>query len=389
MSAPTRTTKRPKRQATSTPRHPFDVVLYAPWAGPLLTTAPAPPTGGAETQLVLLARALAKQNIRVCLVSYPTDGPLPTEFDGVVVRVQRRIVSRLRLAQGLISLLSLIRTLGPLRSRVIVQRSAGPETGCVALLARALGRRFVYSSANVVDFEYERLEGVRRRVRLFHMGVRLAHEVVVQTLEQVGMCERRFGRTPTVIKSIAEPAEPRVVRPEAFLWIGRMAAYKRPEAFLRLASDVPEAQFWMIGNAAGGVGRELADEVEALAEHLPNLKLLAPRPRDRLPELIERSVAMVNTGDFEGMPNIFLESWARGVPALSLTHDPDGVIRREGLGRFADGSRTRFAEYARELWRTRHDQDLLASRCRAYVHREHSPVAVAQQWIDALRLAEG
>ena len=60
-------------------------------------------------------------------------------------------------------------------------------------------------------------------------------------------------------------------------------------------------------------------------------------PRGRVLELIDRSRAVVLTSRHEGMPNVFLEAWARGVPVLSLHFDPDGKIAKEGLGLCAEG----------------------------------------------------
>jgi glycosyltransferase involved in cell wall biosynthesis len=272
---------------------------------------------------------------------------------------------------------------------VFVQRAAGPTTGAVALLARAKRSRFVYSSANVVDFAFERLERSSSRLWLFHLGVKLASAIVVQTQEQVDMCRRRFGRDPMLIKSIAEPAPAGEVDPRAFLWVGRAADYKRPEAFIDLAAAVPEARFWMVLVTAGEQDKELARKIVQRCRGVPNVELLEPRPRTELMQLIDCAVAMVNTAEYEGMPNVYLESWARGVPALSLLHDPDGVIERESIGMFADGSPERFAAQARQLWHTRRNQSELRRRCRDYVAREHTPDHVVDRWMEALGLHRG
>jgi glycosyltransferase involved in cell wall biosynthesis len=188
-----------------------------------------------------------------------------------------------------------------------------------------------------------------------------------------------------MIKSIGEPAEAQLSRPEAFLWIGWLHPYKRPLEFVELARAVPEARFWMVGvPESGEQGRELAAAVARAAETVPNLTLLAPRPRSEIGSLIDRAVAVVSTSLTEGMPNVFLEAWARGVPALALAHDPDGVLERERLGGCAHGSPNRMVELAREVWESREERHEQSARCRAYVASEHSLEHVADGWVAAL-----
>ena len=90
---------------------------------------------------------------------------------------------------------------------------------------------------------------------------------------------------------------------------------------------------------------------------------------------------MVSTSLSEGMPNVFLEGWSRGVPALALAHDPDGVIERERVWAASPAAPTaRMAGLARELWEGRGERAELAARCRGYVEREHAPASVADRW---------
>ena len=366
---------------------PADVTFFAPWIGPLLAAQPGASAGGAETQMLMLARGLADRGVRPALVVFARDGvdasPEVQGIDVVEIPKPRWEFGPLRLLDRLWAVLS---TVWRLRSPVLVQRIAGPETGLLALVSKLRRRRFVYSSASVVDFDFARLRPGRLKLLLFHLGVRLADAVVVQTPEQVELCRARFGRTPAMIKSVAEPAPRRERRPEAFLWIGRTDWYKRPDKFVELARALPHACFRMVAMPMNEQGTARIGELGQAAAELPNLELLPPRPRAELMELIETAVAIVNTSDYEGMPNVFLEGWARGVPALALTHDPDGVIEREGLGGYAAGSAARLVELASELWEGRGDQTALTARCRDYIEREHSVDAVVERWLEALEV---
>jgi glycosyltransferase involved in cell wall biosynthesis len=364
----------------------YDIAFYVPWIGPLLASSPARPTGGAETQIFLLARGLARRGSRVCLLVFDIPGvPIPLSVDGVDVSVRPPYKSHQSLGK-LRESLSLIRTVMGADADLIVTRSAGPHVGLVGIAAKLRGQRFVFSSANVSDFRFPQLEAKWSNRELFRLGIRLADEIVVQTTEQIELCEERFRRTPVLIKSIAETARQWEVEPQTFLWVGRLVWYKRPLAFIELARRLPEARFSMVGVPVphAGDGTEFVEQIVSAAEAVPNLELLAPRPRRDLLELFDRAVAVVNTADFEGMPNVFLEGWAQGVPALALSHDPDGVIEAYGLGAFAHGSLEELEEHAMSLWRNRGSRAALAERCRQYVRDHHSPDAVSAQWQEAL-----
>lgn len=370
-----------------TRRDRFDVVFYVPWIAALLAPGRDLPRGGAETQIHLLATELARRGWRVCAVAYQTPEGLPERAGDIHVAPRAplrttRVRGPLGQAWEIATTWHLVRRLD---APVFVQRGTGIDTGIVGAAVRARRRRFVYSSANTIDFDYAKVDR-RRTVALFHFGVRIASAIVVQTREQVEMCRERFARTPFHIPSIAEPADTRSGTPEAFLWVGKLASYKGPLRYVDLARAMPDATFWMVGVPSEKDSAEFAREVERAAEELPNLHLLAPRPRRDLLELYDRAVAVVSTSDYEGMPNVFLEGWARGVPALAFSHDPDDVIATDDLGGVAGGSSARLAELAQQLWTQRHDSAALTDSCRAYVEREHSARAVADRWEVALGL---
>lgn len=363
-----------------------DVAFYAPWAGPNLTASEAP-SGGAEVQVLHLARGLAARDRDVAVITQAVPG-LPSTVDGVEIVAQPRPQLRPTILRRIALLATTAYVLLRTSAHAVVQRSSGATTGLVGLATTLTRTRFVFSSASTVDFSFEDLGHNRATNALYHLGVRLADAIVVQTDEQAVLCRKRFGREPVVIRSVAEPADgPRdSARSQGFLWIGRLTSYKNPEAYLDLAAAVPEAPFTMVCVPADEAGAAVLAKLEVRAASIPNLTLLGPQSRPAILERIADATAVVSTSVFEGMPNTLIEGWARGIPSLTLSHDPDGVIEREGLGTCAAGDAELLAAKARELWADRASGGPLRTHCRDYARRVHHPDAVLAQWEQVLRV---
>jgi glycosyltransferase involved in cell wall biosynthesis len=368
-----------------------DVVFYVPAVGLLLSLDNPRPAGGAETQCLAIATALAERGYRVGLIAYGPQRSLPAHHSGIRVVARPPYRKRGRFVGKLTELVCIWWALWRAPADAIVTRCAGEQVGLVALYARATGRRMVFSTASDVDFDSARVLHRRRERFLYRLGVRLCSAIIVQTNEQRHLCLQTFGRDSVAINSVATPAEAQITEPEAFLWVGRITTYKRPLDYVKLAKRLPTARFWMIAvpGPSSPANDALADQLAVAAADVPNLEILPPRTHAELGNLLDRAVAAVNTSDFEGMPNVLLEGWARGVPALALHHDPGGVITRHQLGAFAHHSADAFVELADMFWLKRRERHDISSRCRAYVDREHSAAAVSRRWEVVLGLPPG
>jgi glycosyltransferase involved in cell wall biosynthesis len=361
----------------------YDVVFYAPGIASIVSTHRPLSPGGAETQVLMLAAALARRGARVAIVTYGSACELPLVVDGVDIHVRPRPKRGCGLVGKVRETFLIWRSLWTVPSKTIVFRCAGVDLGVIALYARLARRRLVFASASIMDFDYRELEPNRLYRLVYDLGARLADSIVVQTEEQVAPCQAAFRRRPVVIKSIRPTASPQRGIPLAFLWVGRLVSYKRPLEYVALARALPDAKFWMVGvpTPHQESDRLLARTVLEQARRVPNLEVMSPRPHKELQSLMARAVASVNTGEFEGMPNVLLEAWSRGVPALVLSYDPDGVVRNHDLGLLAHGSREKFATLASELWTTRNNRADISQRCRTYIRTNHAPEIVANQWL--------
>lgn len=361
-----------------------DVAIYSPFAAGLYERRQGN-AGGAERQMTFLARALADRGHRVAHIVYDVSDPsLPPGHLTLVPRgthLQRRGT-----AGAMLEGLRICRALWAADAAVTVVRTGTAAVGLTALFCRLRGRRLIFSSASTADFTFETASSRRLRRALYRLGVRLADVVVLQSQEQVELAGAAFPTLRRVVRipSFAEPAGVTATEPEFFLWLGRVITYKQPERFVELARALPQARFCMLAVPDSSADGRLLAGLREAARELPNLEVLGACPYGQTMELIGRSVAVVNTSSFEGMPNVFLESWMRGVPVLSLQVDPDDIISQHGLGVAADGSWKRFEAGAVELWDTRGRREELSDHVRTYVEAVHSPRSVAARWSELI-----
>ena len=355
-----------------------DVAIYMPQAKGLYERGIGR-GGGAERQTHLLARALSEAGLDVAHIVFPIRNPVPSPHPRLAV-VQRAPQGRRLLDEPRRVWQALARA----SARTYVVRTATPALGVTGLFCRVHRCRLIFASANDGDFTFETIHP--RSLPLYKLGVRLADAVVVQSATQVDLTRRVFPRVKRVeeIPSFVDVSTPAAARnPQAFLWIGRIVEYKQPMRYLDLAAALPEARFRMI-QVVHDAPRGMQEAIRARAADLANVELLEARSHEATMEQVRAAIGIVNTSRVEGMPNVFLEAWSNGVPVIALQCDPDGRIKRHGLGIAADGSWDRFVEGARKMWNQRADLSRYKQAAGDYLANTHGKLAVTSRWVEVI-----
>lgn len=337
--------------------------------------------------MALLALSLATTGHRVAHIVHEVKDPVPLASPNLELLYREPYTTNQKLVGRVLETKRIWRALRRADPKVLIVRTGTPVVGIAALFCRLRRRRLIFSSANNSDFTLETLGDRWYRRPTYSLGVRLADVVVVQSKDQLELARGAFPSLKEVvhIPSFAEtvpPGESGKGAPDAFLWIGRLVDYKQPLRYVELARVLPDARFVMIP-VADETNSALSEQLREAARQTPNLEILKPMPHERTMELVEDAVAIVNTSRLEGMPNVFLEAWARGVPVLTLQFDPDDVVKERGLGISAGGSWERFVEGACELLADRSNRHELSSRTRAYIDEVHS-TGVGARWSDLI-----
>jgi glycosyltransferase involved in cell wall biosynthesis len=117
--------------------------------------------------------------------------------------------------------------------------------------------------------------------------------------------------------------------------VGTLTVFKGSENLYQLAKVLDnKIQLIVVGEACDRKSRIIFEKLK----EFPNIRMMGKLDHEKTMQLIANADALINTSIYEGFPNIFLESWATGVPVISLSVNPGDVINTYSLGICCDNN---------------------------------------------------
>jgi glycosyltransferase involved in cell wall biosynthesis len=212
------------------------------------------------------------------------------------------------------------------------------------------------------------------------------HEVAVLTVQR----EDFLGRAPVVRQRVvrnlvsAERASFSWPRPYA-AWVANLKRRKRPELLPVIAERLAPHGVDLL--VAGAVQDERYRGLLARERVPPNLHDLGVLDQEQVNGLLAGARFVAMTSEEEGFSNVLIHAWWSGVPTISLEHDPDALIVREGLGHAADGDLDTFLAAVERFATDPEDAHAAGSRAAALARRMFDRGANLSALEDALALA--
>jgi glycosyltransferase involved in cell wall biosynthesis len=294
----------------------------------------------------------------------------------------------------------LYRALRRIAPHALYQRVACGYTGICAWYARRHGAHLTWHVASDSDVIPRHLVSGRNPLRSalekrsVEYGIRNAEHIVAQTQRQAELLHENYGRKVDLVIPNFHPLPEETINkdpPLAVIWIANFKPLKQPEVFVRLAAslrDLKDVRFVMVGAPATGTGdRQWNQTLMANIQSTPNLEYRGQQSQREVNELLAHSHIYVNTSEFEGFANTFIQAWMRDVAVVSLHVNPDGVLDRERVGIHA-GSEEELTHAVRRLIDDTALRADYVARGRLYATQSHS-IKNAQrlvQLIDAGRV---
>ena len=327
--------------------------------------------GGESVQQTLLARALVRRGREVSMVTADCGQPDAAVWDGICVYKAYRPAAGIPLLRFLHPRgTGLWSALARANAQLYYTSCAGMHVGLLASFCARHGRRLVFRCASDSDCDPARFLIRYARDRwLYRYGLRRADVILVQNSAQARSLARHFKLPSRFAGMLVEALPPAAVRDVDVLWVGNIRRAKRPERVLALAAQLPGAMVHIVG---GPVPAEAAfyERIRRDAARHSNITFHGPLSYREANAMYGRARLLVNTSEVEGFPNAYLQAWTLGVPVVSYA-DPDGVIRRHGLGETV-ASESGMRDAIQRLLGSAGARAAAGVRCREYMEREYA-----------------
>lgn len=365
----------------------FHVCFICPYIYGYLNPGSQKTVGGAERQQHLLATRLQETGSDVSFITFEDGGDTYEQIDGFDVWKTLPTTNDVRQAPNMLR--TLVRSIRRVDADVFYVRGNPPLCILSSYCCTVLGEIFVYCVANDSNIELARLSdhhGVFQYTvpKLTYIdAIRRSDAVVAQTEYQQNILENVFGIRSDIVPNVYSipPQEDILAAADRsfVLWVGSLdPEQKRPMRFVRLAERLPAVEFVLIGWSQDD---EFRTRISNRADSLSNLRYEGFVPPDEIDRYYRKATMFVNTSEYEGFPNTFLEAWRFGVPVVSLHHTLDGLLSEGDVGLHAGSVDTLTQQVAR-LWDNPETAAELGHNGREYLRNQYSVDIAFEKYTD-------
>jgi glycosyltransferase involved in cell wall biosynthesis len=342
--------------------------------------------GGTERDLWLLSRALAAAGWSA------TVGVRHALKPGELKKIEG--VDYVGIDQGQ-TLLAWHRFLLSERPDWLFWESATHLLGPLVDIAKLVGVRTIFHAAFDTDVEPRRALCWRPRLwPLYAWGLLRTDRIFVQHTGQLSKLAPRWQSKAYVLPKVCTfsrcgdedlTVKRHTERTNYVAWVAMLRQPKRPDLLVEIAKGMPATRFVVCGGPSQhrsppGYGERIIEDLRAL----PNVEYLGQVPPQKAAEVIADASILLSTSDAEGFPNTFTQAWSAGTPIVTLTIDPDGVIKRLGLGAVSGNIEQAIADI-NALMDSPERRNEIAIRARQFIAKNCSAAAVATLFERALQ----
>jgi glycosyltransferase involved in cell wall biosynthesis len=342
---------------------------------------------GGGKKLASLGKELSKRDFEIYFITYGNEVDKIKKFDNVNIINAYNIeeAKNLNLFKKIIKILNCF---NKTNSDIYIYSNGSPAiTALYCLLKR---KRYIYWIASDLITDLKDIQNKNQLLTKIsnYLDIKLAERVIVQNNLQKNIIKRKFKKRVILLKNPIVVTKTKINLLQKFnnkimLWVGHFSPIKQPDLFLKIAKELPQYNFFMIGERDLD-NPEIYDNIKKESKNLKNLKILGFVSPEEIEKYYQKATILINTSKIEGFPNVFLEAWMNYTPVVSLNVNPDNIINKYKLG-FHSKVYEQMIKDINILMKNKKLIEKIGENSRKYVENNHDIKKVTNQFEKLLK----
>jgi len=314
------------------------ICFFSPASYPFFVPENKSIHGGAEFQMYLLATKLAKNpdfNVLFIVGDYQQKG---TEFfENIRLIKGFKHLDKENIISKLIKALKLFYIYMKLSPDVIITTTANSTIGIASFYKFLFRKKHIHRTAHLIDVNFEWIKENGFLGKIYQKGLLTADIILTQNQEHKDILYQTHKKQSIVLKNAFPVGDYPSLEKKYILWVGRFQQWKNPDLFVKLAQQIPVEKFVMIC-PYNPSDYKAWKKLNAEAEKISNLTFIEKVPFHEIQPYFNQAKIFVNTSDYEGFPNTFLQSAQGKTPIVSLNVNPDNFLNEYNCGYFCENN---------------------------------------------------
>ena len=342
--------------------------------------------GGSELQLYLITKELSRnEDFEISFVTGNFGQKNIENYGNIKLFKSFNPKSNDNLLKKFVQAILYYRLFKTINADIYFTSASNSTVGLVSLFCRLNKKTHIHRTASEVeaDLTYSK-KGILGKI--FIKGLESSDLVITQNETHKKLLKENHGINAEVLRNSFVIKMGNTSEKNSVLWVSRCDYLKRPELFLQLAEYLPNKHFVMIAPPANEK-EDYQKEIKEKADTIENLTFIDRVPFNEIQKYFDAAKIFVNTSEYEGFPNTFLQAGIGKTPILSLNVNPDNFINEYNCGFFCENDFDKLVENAKLLIYNKEEWKEKSENVFKYVkenHDIHKNVEQLTNWIYTL-----
>jgi glycosyltransferase involved in cell wall biosynthesis len=272
--------------------------------------------------------------------------------------------------------------LDEIKPDVIIQHGLTFFSGLLAHFCRKKGIKFIFMFAS--DKEVKgRYQSSGRKCFTYKLLLKNSILITQNSFQKSSLISNYKRESNLIYNGFNIPKFTTKEKINQIVWVSRCDRLKNPNLFIEISKDNKNEALTMI--CSPSENKEFYESIKMKSNQINNLRFLSFVPFRNINHYFEEAKILVNTSDYEGFPQTFIQATMNATPIVSLNVNPDNFINKYRCGFCSNGDFELMKKQIKQLLKDKRLYTTMSNNAYDYFRKNHDLKLKVQELLKVIR----